>query len=95
MIHPTAIVDPQAEPAASAEIVASVADFGERLLAAGQYGVFAGEEVVRAAGLPAEIHNDFLDRSNLELLNTAVGLYDTGTDDVKTAYNGTGLSVDA
>lgn len=80
--------------AASAEIVASVADFGERLLAAGQYGVFAGEEVVRAAGLPAEIHNDFLDRSNLELLNTAVGLYDTGTDDVKTAYNGTGLSVE-
>ena len=50
--------------AASAEIVASVADLGERLLAAGQYGVFAGEEVVREAGLSDGVHGDFLDRSN-------------------------------
>ena len=80
--------------AASAEIVASVADLGERLLAAGQYGVFAGEEVVWAADLPADVHNKFLDQSNLELLEIAVGLYDTGTRDVVLPYNGTGLSVE-
>lgn len=80
--------------AASAEIVASVADLGERLLAAGQYGVFAGEEVVWAAGLPSDVHNRFLDQSNLELLDKAVGLYDTGTQDTVLPYNGTGLSVE-
>ncbi|MBO4872765.1 MAG: ABC transporter permease [Lachnospiraceae bacterium] len=81
--------------AASAEIVASVADFGERLLAAGQYGVFAGEKVVKAAGLSREVYDDFLDRSNLELLDAAVNLYDTGSEDILTAYDGTGLSVGA
>ena len=80
--------------AASAEIVASVADFGERLLAAGQYGVFAGEEVVWAADLPEDVYNDFLTRSNLQLLDAAVGLYDEGTSDIVTPYNGTGLTTE-
>ncbi len=80
--------------AASAEIVASVADLGERLLAAGQYGVFAGEEVVREAGLSDGVHGDFLDRSNVELLNAATGFYDTAFKDVVSTYNGTGLSVE-
>ena len=80
--------------AASAEIVASVADFGERLLEAGQYGVFAGEEVVWNADLSDEVYDDFLTRSNYELLAAAVGLYDTGTTDVVMPYNGTGLSVE-
>ncbi len=80
--------------AASAEIVASVADFGERLLLAGQNGVFAGEDVADALNLSDDAYYDFLDRSNTELLETGLTLYDNGTEDRLTAYSGTGLGTE-
>ena len=46
--------------AASADIVASVALFGERLLAAGQYGVFAGQKLIWDHGLSADFEKNFL-----------------------------------
>lgn len=81
--------------AASAQIVELVADFGERLLAAGQYGVFAGINVISSHDLSSDVRKDFLRRSNVELLSTAAGIFDSGTIDIMASYAGTGLTTEA
>ena len=77
--------------AASADIVASVALFGERLLAAGQYGVFVGQELIWSRGLDAEFEKNYLLKSNSGLIDAALSLYDEAFTVEITPYDGTSL----
>ena len=77
--------------AASADIVASVALFGERLLAAGQYGVFVGQELIWRRGLDAEFEKNYLLKSNSGLIDAALSLYDEAFTVEVTPYDGTSL----
>nr|MBQ6242326.1 ABC transporter permease [Lachnospiraceae bacterium] len=81
--------------AASADVVASLAKFGELLLAGGQYGIFAGEELIQEKGLSEEFHQYFLDKSNDELFDQAFSIYDDGILRETAPYSGTGLTTDA
>lgn len=81
--------------AASSQVIASVARFGELLLAAGQNGIFAGEQLIWDKGLPEAVHSEFLDRSNDLLLEVALNLYDEGVAAELLPYNGTGLTTAA
>ena len=77
--------------AASADIVASVALFGERLLAAGQYGVFAGQQLIWSHGLDSEFEKAYLVKSNSALIDAALSLYDEAFTVEITPYDGTSL----
>ena len=77
--------------AASAEIVASVALFGERLLAAGQYGVFAGQQLIWSHGLGSDFEQAYLIKSNTGLMDAALSLYDEAFTVEVTPYDGTSL----
>lgn len=63
--------------AAHAEVVASAAAFGETMLAAGQYGIFSAEALIREQGLDAAFHEAFLSKYNTLLLLEAL---QAGTD---------------
>lgn len=80
--------------AANAETVASVARFGERLLSAGQYGVFAGQKLIWEGGLD-ELTAAYLAESNSELIAFALNSFDTAFIIRPTAYAGTGLTAPA
>lgn len=58
--------------AAHAEVVASAAAFGELMLAAGQYGIFCGEELIWNNGMQSQFHQDFLSKYNARLLGEAL-----------------------
>ena len=77
--------------AASADIVASVALFGERLLAAGQYGVFAGQELIWKYDLGADFEQKYLLKSNTGLLDAALSLFDEAFTVEAVPYDGTSL----
>lgn len=81
--------------ASAADVAASLARFGELLLAAGQYGVFAGEKILVERGLSPEFHQSFLDRSNDQLFDQAFSLYEEGILRETAPYNGTGVSTQA
>ena len=81
--------------AASADTVASVAVFGERLLTAGQYGVFAGENLILEKGLSEELRSAFLEESNSRLMVLALGIFDEGLTLELTPYAGSGLTTEA
>ena len=81
--------------AASADIVGSVALFGERLLAAGQYGVFAGQRLIWSHELSGEFEKNFLIKSNTGLMDAALSLYDDAVIPEVTPYDGTSLSLTA
>ncbi len=81
--------------AAARDLVTVLADFGERLLAAGQHGFFTGESLARAQGLSDEAYQRYVNESNRLLLDLAVNLHDKGTLDTLTAYSGTGLGTAA
>lgn len=57
--------------AAHTEVVARAAAFGEVMLAAGQYGIFSGEQLIRESGIDAAFRTDFLNRYNALLLAEA------------------------
>lgn len=81
--------------AAYSDIVKSVASFGELLLAAGQYGVFSGEELIWEYGLGERFHSDFLADANALLLGEAVGANSAYFDIQVLDYAGTGMSAQA
>ncbi len=60
-----------AAAAAHTEVVARTAAFGEVILAAGQYGIFSGEQLIRESGMDAAFRKDFLNRYNALLLAEA------------------------
>ncbi len=76
------------------EVVRSIAKFGEELLLAGQAGVFAGEELLRASGDPSVV-DEFLDRSNAALLNEAMGASERYFRMEILDYHDTGMSSSA
>ena len=80
---------------ASADIVASVALFGERLLAAGQFGVFTGQELIWRLGLDSEFEKAYLLKSNGGLIDAALSLYDEAFRVEILPYDGTSLSLTA
>lgn len=84
-----------AEAAAHAELVAKTAAFGEVMLAAGQYGVFAGEQVIWEYGLDDQFHQDFLSRCNALLLSEAMDAGGEYFDLVVTDYADTNVSTAA
>lgn len=77
--------------AASADVVAQVARFGEHLLAAGQYGVFAGQQLIWSRGLDADFERTYLLKSNSGLIDAALSLYDDAFTIEVTPYDGTSL----
>lgn len=60
-----------AAAAAHTEVVARTAAFGETMLAAGQYGIFSGEQLIRESGMAGDFRKDFLNRYNALLLSEA------------------------
>lgn len=76
-----------------AELIKAIADFGSRLLTAGQLGVFAGERVIAKQGLPEEVHAQFLENSNAGLITFALDAYDTVFSLEVIPYGDTGISM--
>lgn len=58
--------------AAHADVVAGAAAFGELMLAAGQYGIFSGEQLIWEQGMEAQLHEDFLNKYNARLMSEAL-----------------------
>ncbi len=54
-----------------ADVVAKTAAFGEVMLAAGQYGIFSGQELIWESGLDSAFQKEFLNRYNALLLAEA------------------------
>ena len=77
--------------ASAEEVIRSIASFGELLLVAGQQGVFVGEDLIVGKGLPEDVHENYLVKSNLELLEHAFSLFDGGSVIEVTDYAGSGL----
>ena len=75
------------------EIIGAVADFGERLLSAGQIGVFAGEQVVSHASLSSETYDYFIENSNANLINFALDAYDKTFTFEELPYSDTDISL--
>lgn len=78
--------------ASNAPVVESAARFGELLLAAGQYGVFSGERLIREYALGQEFHSAFLTESNTRLMGEALNAQDNYFDIEVTDYAGTSMS---
>lgn len=75
------------------EVIEAVADFGERLLSAGQVGVFAGETVAQSANLSQETYDHFIENSNADLINFALDAYDTTFTFEELPYSDTDISL--
>jgi len=73
-------------------VVESAARFGEKMLAAGQYGVFIGEELIRDYGKSSQEHEQFLLAVNSRLLKEALGANDNYFDVITAEYQNAALS---
>lgn len=78
--------------AAHADVVASTAAFGETLLAAGQYGIFSGANLIWDHDLSEQFYEDFLDNYNARLISEALNAGDSYVDVVVTDYADTNMS---
>lgn len=78
---------------AYANVVASAARFGEKMLAAGQYGVFSGERLLRDYGRTDEEHEQYLMAVNSKLLNEVLESNANYYEIVMTDYDSTSLDV--
>lgn len=78
--------------ASQTQVVEAVARCGQLLLAAGQYGVFSGESLLREAGIGGQPYDSFLNRANLALLEEAAGAGQSYFHLTVTDYDGTSLS---
>lgn len=76
-----------------ANVVASAAKFGEKMLAAGQYGVFSGEHLLRDYGRTNEEHEQYLMAVNAKLLNEVLESNTNYYEIVLTDYDNTSLDV--
>ena len=81
--------------ASSVEAVRVIAAFGEILLIAAQQSIFTGQDLIWERGLPNEIMNRYLEKSNSEILGTVFQLFDSATVLQMTDYDGSGLSMAA
>ena len=81
--------------ASSAETVDSVVRFGELILAAGQQGVFSGEQLIYAHQLGETLHADYLNEVNRSLISFALEVNDRPFAEETVPYAGTGVSLKA
>ena len=81
--------------AAHTDLVTQTAAFGEVMLAAGQYGVFSGEELIWEHGLDEWVYQEFLARCNALLLTEAMGAGSAYFEFRVTDYADTSLSTAA
>lgn len=77
------------------KIVQRVAAFGELFLAAGQYGIFSGQQLIGQYELENAFHSQFLADANAMLLNEALGANSSYFDIEILGYAGTRLSTEA
>ena len=78
--------------AAQGEIIGSSVKFGEYLLAAGQYGVFAGSRLLREHGVDDETRLGYVARMNTRLLSEALAANDKYFTFEELDFDGTGLT---
>jgi len=76
-------------------VVEGIAKFAERILVAGQYGVFVGEELILDRELGGTAHNDFLNEVNPALLSEAMGAFNRYFSFEVLDYSGSGVSMTA
>jgi len=76
-----------------ANVVAAAASFGEKMLAAGQYGVFCGEHLLRDYGRTSEEHEQYLIAVNAKLLNEALESNANYYELILTDYDNTSLDI--
>jgi len=81
--------------ASNADLVRAVAEVGQLLLAAGQYGVFTGEKLIAEHALGSEFYNSYLEKSNKKLLSEAKNAYNDYFEVVTLPYSGTSLPAGA
>lgn len=74
-------------------VVESAARFGEKMLAAGQYGVFCGEHLLRDYGRTDEEHEQYLLAVNARLLNEVLESNTNYYEIVLTDYDNTSLDI--
>ena len=77
------------EAASHADVVAKTAAFGEVMLAAGQYGIFSGEQLIEESDLDGEFRHMFLNTYNMYLLEEAFQANSAYFDIQITDYAGT------
>lgn len=77
--------------AAHGDIVASTAAFGEALLAAGQYGIFCGANLIWEHDLSDQFYHDFLDKYNMRLIAEALDAGSAYFDVIVTDYSNTNM----
>ena len=75
-------------------IVEAAAKFGQKMLAAGQYGVFVGEDLIRDYGRSKQEHEQFLLAVNMKLLKEALNSNDNYYEILMTDYAGTSLTAE-
>jgi len=78
-----------------ADTIKAVVSFGERLMMAGQYGVFAGERLVVNEGLPYDFHMEFNDLAYNDLLDEALNFNYKYFVIETVDYHGTGMQTEA
>ena len=76
-----------------ANVVVSAARFGEKMLAAGQYGVFCGEHLLKDYGRTGEEHEQYLMAVNAKLLNEVLESNVNYYEIVLTDYDNTSLDI--
>lgn len=81
--------------ASQSDIIASTLRFGERILVSGQYGVFAGERLLREHRATQDVRDRFLTASNTGLLSAALAGSDTYFTTEELSYGNSGLSTNA
>ncbi len=74
-----------------AEMVASIAAFGEKLLASAQQAVFAGEHFIFEHDL-TDYHSDYLKDANLTLMDEALGANERYMETEELSYYDTNMS---
>lgn len=74
-------------------LVKEIAKIGEVLVAAGQFGVFSGEQLLNSYEIDGELYEKFMVQGNLELLNEAKNSFHQYFEFQETAYKGTSLTL--
>lgn len=75
------------------EVIRAIADFGSRLVTAGQCGVFSGEYLVNSSPALSAYYTNYIEDSNTGLINFAVGAYDSVFTFEVLEYSNTGVSL--
>ena len=75
--------------------IRSIVNFGERLMMAGQYGVFAGEQLIVENGYPRDVRLNFNDSAYNDLLNEALNFNSKYFTFETVDYHGTGMPTES